>query len=449
MKKFDVIVIGGSAAGLVSAMTGKANYPDKSFLLIRKEKDALVPCGIPYIFGTLDSSEQNVMPLGGLKNSGVEFKQDKVIEVDKNNKTIKTAIGEEFQYEKLIFATGSTPYIPNWLKGSELENVFVIPKDKLYLDTIKDKLSDMKKIVVVGAGFIGVEVSDELNKSGKDVTLVEALPTILGKVFDLEIAKEAEKVLTERGVKLKTNSAVKELLGKERLEAVILENGERLEADAVILSMGYRPNTELAVKAGLELNKLGAIKVDDYLRTGDENIFAVGDCAAKVDFITRKDSPVMLASTAASEARIVGMNLYNLSVLRSFTGTIAVFSTAIGEIAFGAAGATEEEASKSGFQVVVGKSEGVDKHPGTLPGTKKQMVKLIAAKDSQVIMGGEVIGGESAGELVNVIALAIQNNMTVTELYTYQIGTHPLLTSAPTKYPLIKAAESILLKKNK
>ena len=447
MKKFDVIVIGGSAAGLVSAMTGKANHPDKSFLLIRKEKDALVPCGIPYIYGTLESSEQNIMPLAGLKNAGIEFKQDEVIEVNKGDKTLKTADGSSFQYEKLIFATGSTPYMPDWLKGSTLENVFVIPKDKSYLDNLKNKLIDLKKVVVIGAGFIGVEISDELNKLGKNVTLVEVLPSILGKVFDFEIANAAEDVLDSRGVKLRTNIAVEEIIGNEKVEAVILKNGKRLEADAVILSMGYRPNTELAAKTGLKLNKLGAIEVDSYLRTEDKDIFAAGDCAAKVDFITREDTPVMLASTAASEARIVGMNLYNLSVVRSFTGTVAVFSTAIGDTAFAAAGITEDGAKKNGFEVVVGKSEGIDRHPGKLPGAKKQFVKLIAAKDSQVIMGGEVIGGESAGELINVIGLAIQNSMTITELYTYQIGTHPLLTSAPTKYPLIKAAESILLKR--
>ncbi|BDU50736.1 NADH oxidase [Haliovirga abyssi] len=447
MKKFDVIVIGGSAAGLVSAMTGKAHYPDKSVLLIRKEKDALVPCGIPYIFGTLDSSDKDVIPLGGLKKAGVEFKQDEVVDVNREEKVLKTASGEEFQYDKLVFATGSTPYKPTWLKGSDLENVFSIPKDKIYLDAIKEKFNSMKKIVVIGAGFIGVEVSDELNKIGKNVTLVEVLPTILGRAFDVEIAERAQEILVKRGVSLKTGVAVKEIVGDGKVEAVVLENGERIEADAVVLSMGYRPNTKLAADSGLELNKLGAIRVDSYLRTDDKDVLAVGDCAAKVDFITRKSTPIMLASTAAAEARMAGMNLYNLSIVRTFIGTVAIFSTAIGEIGFGAAGVTEEEAKRSGFEVMVGRNEGVDKHPGTLPGTKKQFVKLIVAKDSEIIIGAEVIGGESAGELINVLGLAIQNRMTVTELYTTQIGTHPLLSSAPTKYPIIKAAECIVLRK--
>ncbi|OQY07045.1 MAG: pyridine nucleotide-disulfide oxidoreductase, partial [Fusobacteriia bacterium 4572_132] len=119
----------------------------------------------------------------------------------------------------------------------------------------------------------------------------------------------------------------------------------------------------------------------------------------------------------------------------------------IGNTAFASAGVTEDEARKNGFDVVVGEFEGVDKHPGSLPNTHTQYVKLIAAKDSGILMGGEIVGGESTGELINVIGLAIQQGMTATALYTSQIGTHPLLTSAPTKYPLTKAAEAILKKK--
>ncbi|MGM0508106.1 MAG: FAD-dependent oxidoreductase, partial [Fusobacteriota bacterium] len=303
MKKYDVIVIGGSAAGLVTAMTGKKKYPNKSFLIIRKEAEAVVPCGIPYVFGTLDSIEKDIIPLGGVKKAGIDFKQGEVVDIESDKKSIRLLEGEEYEYDKLVMAIGSTPYKPKWLKGSELDNVFTIPKDKEYLDRIKNKLNNIKKVVTIGAGFIGVEVSDELNKINKDVTLVEVLPNILGKVFDKEIAEISEEILKERGVKIKTGSAVKEIIGENEVQGVLLENGDKIEADAVVLSMGYRANTELAKKAGLELNSFGGIKVDNYLRTSKKDIFAVGDCAAKVDFITREPSPIMLASTAATEAR--------------------------------------------------------------------------------------------------------------------------------------------------
>jgi len=179
------------------------------------------------------------------------------------------------------------------------------------------------------------------------------------------------------------------------------------------------------------------------MRTENPDIFAVGDCAEKRDFITRKHSGVMLASTACAEARVAGMNLYKLSTLKALSGTIAIFSTAIGDTGFGAAGLTEAVARREGFDVVTGTFAGVDRHPGTLPGTHKQVIKLIVARESGVVLGGEVMGGLSVGELTNLIGLVIQNRMSINSILTAQIGTHPLLTASPTAYPLIKAAEVV------
>ncbi|ABR31082.1 pyridine nucleotide-disulfide oxidoreductase [Thermosipho melanesiensis] len=446
MKKYDVIIIGGSAAGIVAATTGKCCYKDKSFLMIRKDRDALVPCGIPYVFGVLGTTQKNIIPLEAITKSGVEFLNDEVVKIDRESKIVVTKQGEQFQYEKLILATGSKPFVPN-IKGKELKNTFVVPKNKEYLDKMIEELKSLDKIVVIGAGFIGVEVSEQLAKVGKNVTIVEILPHILGKAFDSEIAKIAQEELEKLGIRVYTNTKVVEIKGDEKVREVLLDNGELLESDAVIFATGYVPNTELAKEAGLELNKYNAIRVDSYMRTSDPDIFAIGDCAQKVDFITRKSVPVMLASTATSEARIAAMNLYKLSTVRSFLGTIAIFSTKIGNRVFASAGLTEEEAKKNNFDIKVGYFEGVDKHPGSLPNTNKQIVKLIVSKESDIIIGGEVVGGDSAGELINVIGMEIQNSVTITELFISQIGTHPLLTSAPTAYPLIKAAEKVFMSK--
>jgi len=151
----------------------------------------------------------------------------------------------------------------------------------------------------------------------------------------------------------------------------------------------------------------------------------------------------MLASTACAEARIAGMNLFQLETVKTFSGTIAIYATAVGKTGFGTAGLTEAAARKENIDVLTGLLEGFDRHPGTLPKTQKQVVKLIAARNSGVIIGGEVIGGLSAGELTNVIGMIIQNRMTINSLLITQIGTHPLLTASPAAYPLIKAAEII------
>ncbi|MDO8899271.1 MAG: FAD-dependent oxidoreductase, partial [Bacteroidales bacterium] len=269
---------------------------------------------------------------------------------------------------------------------------------------------------------------------------------ILSSAFDKEIAVRIEEILEKRGVIIITGNGISEVFGTTKVEGIKLEDGTILKADAVILSMGYKPNTELAKKAGIFVDESGFIAVDEYMRTHEKDIFAIGDCAQKRDFVTRKRVPTMLASTACAEARVAGMNLFNIHVVKTFSGTISIYSTAIGEHGFGTAGLTEDRANEEEIAVVTGFFEGVDRHPGNLPDTHKQLVKLIVAKYSGVIIGGEVIGGLSAGELTNVIGLAIENRMSVNSLLISQIGTHPCLTASPAAYPLIKAAEIIATK---
>lgn len=444
MLKTDILVIGGSAAGLVSAMTSKSNFPDKEVLMIRKEEKVMIPCGIPYIFGSLGTSDNNILPDAGLNSLGVNIRIGEVTDINKEEKLCKTLDGETISYEKLIIATGSKPYYPNWLKGVDKGNVFVIPKDKVYLDSLMEKLADLENIIVVGAGFIGVETSDELNKNGKKVVLVEKEEKILGMAFDEEVSSHAKEKLETRGVKVITGAGIAEIIGESTARSVKLDNGDVLDADAVILSMGYRPNSELAQKCGLKTNELGFISVDEYMRSSFEDIFAVGDCASKKDFATGKTSSTMLASTACAEARVAGLNLYGLATFRSFKGTIGIYSTNIGEISYGVAGLTERVAIKEGFDIIVGSFKGVDRHPGKLAGASEQRVKLVVAKESGIIIGGEIIGGDSVGELINVIGFIIQGGFTLNDLLVSQIGTQPMLTASPAAYPLIKAAENVL-----
>ena len=446
MEKYDVVVIGGSASGIATAITGKNAYQDKTFLIIRKEKQAIVPCGIPYIFGSLHDTEKNTISDRIFEKNNIDLKIDEVTNIDADNNICATKDGSTIHYEKLVIATGSKVHVPSWLDGADKENVFVIPKDKDYLDQAMKKLSSSKKIVTIGGGFIGVETSDELKKEGKEVIIVEKLPHILGTAFDDEICEAVEQKLKERNVEYITNMGVSKITGEEKATGVELENGETISADAILLTVGYHPNIKLASNAGLSLNEKGFIRVDEYMHTDDHDIMAVGDCAEKRDFITRKISTTMLASTACAEARIAGMNLFKLSAMKTFSGTIAIFSTALGDTGYGVAGVTEKTANREGFDVVSGSFTGVDKHPGTMPGVHKQTVKLIAAREGGLVLGGEVIGGTSTGELTNLIGFVIQNKMTVNNILTAQIGTHPLVTAPPTAYPLIKAAEAVARK---
>ncbi len=450
MKKTDVLVIGSSAAGLVAATTAKRMNPAREVTVVTKQEKTMIPCGIPYIFGSVGSSEKNILPDAKMFDSmGIKLIYNNVLSINKESKIVVLENSEEIYYDKLVLATGSLPYRPKWLKGVDLENVFSVPKDKIYIDMMQQKLADCQKIITIGAGFIGVEISDELVKAGKDVVLVEKLPNILGLAFDEDISVRAHDILKNRGVIIRTNSEIKEILGSSKVEGILLANGEKMEADAIILGMGYKPNVVLADEAGLTISQSGAIYVDEYMRTTDKNIFAVGDCAEKHNFVTRKPSPIMLASTACAEARIAGMNLFGLSAIKTFSGTISIFSTAIGTHGFGVAGLTESNALEEGFDIVTGAFEGMDRHPGSLVDMHKQYIKLIVGKESGVILGGEVAGGLSIGELTNTIGIMIQNRMTVNSLLIAQIGSHPLLTASPAGYPLIKAAENAYAKLRK
>lgn len=446
MKQTDVLIIGGSATGLVAAMTAKTDHPEKTVTIIRKEEKVMIPCGIPYIYGTVHSSDNNILPDGGLKQLGVDIIVDEVVSVDTQARLCTRKSGETISYEKLILGTGSMPVIPSWLEGTDLENVFTIPKDKDYLDVLKDQLGDKKKIIVVGAGFIGVELSDEFNKWGKEVTLVEILPLILGATFDDEFSSKAQENLVSRGVKVKSNLGIKSINGDGQVESVTYNDGMTEEVDAVILALGYRPNTQLAESMGLVLNEFGFIKADQYRRTSIDHVFAAGDCAEKVDFATGKLSKIMLASTACIEARIAALNLYELNTFSVFRGTVGIYSTCIGDTAYGVAGLIEKVAVKEGFKIVTGSFTGVNRHPGKIGDAHQETVKLIVAERSGVILGGEVLGGKCAGELINAIGIVIQNNMTVHDLIMTQIGTQPLLTASPAGFPLIKAGEIVAKK---
>ena len=179
--KYDVVIIGGSAAGLIAAKTAKLSYPDKSVLVVRKEEISLVPCGIPYIFSTLNSIDDDKMGIDPIKKLGVDFLIEEVEKVDVESKTVFTS-KTEIKYEKLVFATGSAPFMPP-IEGVDQKGVYIIPKDYNYLKGILESISEAKNFVVIGAGFIGVEVSDELRKQGGNVTLVEAMDRVLPLAF--------------------------------------------------------------------------------------------------------------------------------------------------------------------------------------------------------------------------------------------------------------------------
>jgi len=441
MKDTDILVIGGGPAGVVCALTARWYYPNKRITLVRDIKDGVIPCGIPYMISSLEKPEQNAMSYSSLEKNKIKLVIDHAVEIKRRNKVVRMVSGDEYRYEKLVLAIGSSPIIPP-IPGVEKKGIYPIKKEMGYLKDMVEAIKKQKRVLVLGGGFIGVEFADELSRlGGLEVTIVEMLPRLLARSFDPEFSKLVEEKLASQGVRILTNTVVEEFTGDAKVRGARLSTGEEVKTDCAILGIGAVPNTKLALDAGLDIGKGKGIWVDEYMRTVDPDIFAIGDCAGKRDFFTRKDAPVMLASIATSEARVAGANLYKLRVLRESKGTIGIFSTYVGGLVLGSAGLNEGTAGREGFEVVTGMAEAVDKHPSALPTARGTLVKLIFSRESQALLGGQVAGGMSCGELINAIGIAIQKRFTITELETLQMATHPWLTPPPTMYPLVLAAQ--------
>jgi len=440
-KKMDVLVIGGGPAGIISAVTTRKYYPDKKITLMKDVENGCIPCGIPYMFSSLKNPDENKLSNAALEKNNIDLEIDEALRINRNKKEVITKNGDKYTYDKLILAIGSIPVTPP-IPGIDKEGVYAIYKDMDYLKEKIDEIKSSNHVMILGGGFIGVEFADEISKiDGLKVSLLEMLPSLLSHSFDPEFSEIVEQKLTSQNINVLTDTKIEEILGNKKVEKVRLSGGKELEVDSIILGVGSTPNTKLAFDAGLDRGKGKGIWVDEYMRTSDPDIFAVGDCAGKRDFYTRKDTAIMLASTATAEARIAGANLFKLKVVRENKGTIAIYSTYVNGLVLGSAGLTENTARKENFEVVIGAANGVDKHPGTLPGANKVKVKLIFSRQSGILMGGQVSGGMSAGEIINIIGLAIQQRVSATELETLQVATHPYLTSAPTMYPIIVAAQ--------
>lgn len=437
MKEYDVVVVGGSAGGIPSAVTAKRHYPDKRVLLIRSEEKVLIPCGIPYIFGTVMNTDKNLIPDGVLTKNEIDLMVDETVSIDRAQRTVTTKGGEKVGYDKLILATGSVPLAPP-IPGLDKENVFFAKKDVSYLDDFLTKIKRFKNVVVLGGGFIGVEFADELKKRGLEVTIVEMLPHCLMLAFDEDICEECEAILRDRGVNIITDAKLVEVVGDKAIRGVKLSNGQELKADALLVGIGVRPSDELAKAAELKTDR-GGIVVDASQRTSDEHIFAVGDCATKACFFTGKPSPMKLASIATIEGRVAGANLFQDR--RKNPGVVSVFCTAIGNYTIAIAGMTEKAAREKGFEVITTQTEAPDRHPGGMPGMSKMKVKLVFDKETGVLIGGAARGGPCVGEVINTISACIQNRMTADALAQFQLGTHPAVTASPIAYQLVNAAE--------
>lgn len=434
----DVVVVGGSAAGLTAAITCRRHYPDKSVLLIRKEQQALVPCGIPYIFGTLGRTGKDFMSDDVLEVNGIDLLVDEVTSIDRDEHVVTTKNGGKVLYDKMILATGSVPVYPE-IPGIDMKNIFFISKDASYLRRMLDQLDRTSDLAIIGGGFIGMEFADECRK-GRDIniTIVEMLPHCLMLNFDKEFYSVAEELAKGNGISILAPDRVESFIGNGSVSSVALSHGHLLKADMVIVSVGCAENIALAQDADLDIGPKNGIQINRYMQTSDEDIYACGDCTEKISFFDGQISNLKLASIATREARIAGANLFDIKRINE--GVIPVYSTVLSDTA-ALAGLSEREAKQKGYETAIGEFQAPNRHPGGMPDVSSLKVKLVFEKPTGILLGGQVMGAKCAGELINTISACVHDKRTANSIALFSMGTHPALTASPIAYQLTNAAE--------
>lgn len=297
MSFFNILIIGGNETALVCALSAKKSYPDKAVaLIINNSGNAFI---------------HNLFKTGSFYNDdgGINVITDEVM--SRNDDTIELSGGEQIAFEKIVIATGSEAIIPQ-IQGVEKDGVYFINKDPDHILSIRDKALLSEKIVVFGGGYAGVTFADELLRAGKNVTIVQRSNRLLPSSIDLEVSEAARKIIESEGGKIIFKSKIREVLGDDRITGIRLRNNEILKCDLLIICCGEKPNTSLAEKFGLVYDNDRGILVDEYHRTSDRNIFAIGECAARFDFFCGDLTNFILSSARFEEAKLIGSNIYSV-----------------------------------------------------------------------------------------------------------------------------------------
>ena len=439
--KADLVVIGGGPAGIEAALTYRALNPAAKIVLIRDSKKQLIPCAIPYIF-TRIPLEKNIIGDEVFERNSIELIVDKAMNIDRFSRKVILEGHGEVKYEYLVLATGSKPSKLG-VKGEELDGVFYVKENYDRMVKLKEKVNEASSIVIVGGGLAGVEIANELVEAGYKVTIVELLKHILMLNFDEDFAIKVENYLKDKGVEIVTNASIASFEGNGKLERVTLSNGERIEADVAIITTGIVANVELAEKSGLQTTHYG-VKVNPFMLTNDPRIYAVGDCAEKRDFVTKKPAKYMLASIATMEARVAAVNIAKGNIVK-IEGIVPKYVSKIGNIVIGAAGLTENQAKENKLDYTALSMKVKDRYPPGIVETHDLEVKLLFMKGRRYLIGGQVLGHtDYVGSLVNTIGSLIENYVTAEDIIASSKAAHPLVTPSPIAEPLENIALNFL-----
>jgi NADH oxidase (H2O2-forming) len=442
-----LVVIGAHAAGVDAASAARKTDRQAEITMITEEKHAgYSRCGLPFVIGGQIPSFNDLIVFSPayFQMMKINLKTEtKATAVNTQNKTVDTTDKdgktETLQYDSLIIATGATSFTPP-IKGREkqgLNSLRTLDDGEKIDQAIK---KGAKTAVVMGAGLIGLETAVALHERGLKVTVVEMLPQVLPLPLDAEMAKMLQDLLEQKGITVLTGKTVEEFLGTDRVTGIIA-GGEKINADLFMSAFGVRSNTQLAANAGIVLGETKAIRTNARMETSVKDVYAIGDCAETFGITTQRPVLPQLGTVAVRTGKVAGINAaggYSL-----FTGALGSAVSRLFDTDCGWTGLTEAAAKRASIEVVAGTISSktkADYYPGALP----IKVKLVVEKESQRIIGAQIVGGEEVTQRINAISLAIQRGMTARDLSKADTAYAPPVCE--TWEPMVLAAEMVLMK---
>lgn len=428
-----ILIVGGVAGGATALARMRRLDEDAEIILFERGKYiSYANCGLPYyIGGTIPNFESLLVTDKETVQAkyNVEIReQQEVTKINRLTKTVdvknkKTGESYEESYDKILLATGSHPFVPP-AEGVDAENVFTLwtipdaKKIKNYIDE-----NNVKKAIIVGGGFIGLEVAENFIDLGIDTSIVEMADQVMPPL-DKDMAKIVQNHLIRKGVHLMLEEGFKAV--KDGGKKILLNSGKELETDLILLSIGLRPNSELAEDCGLDLNERGYIKVNDEMQTSDENIYAIGDVAASKDFMTGGEIMVQLAGPTNRQAREISANITEKGH-EKYIGTMATSAAKIFDLTVASTGLSEKVLQKNGkslhkdyLTLIIHPMN----HVGYYPGAAEMTIKLIFALDGK-ILGAQIVGYKGVDKRIDTIATAIHFHGTVDDLSRMELAYAP------------------------
>lgn len=430
-----VLIIGGVAAGTKVAAKLKRDNFELDVTILTKSKDiSYAGCGLPYYVGNVIQEANKLIvntPDSFHKLTGVNvLVETEVTQVNPEEKYVeaiclKTQEKMRCEYDKLVIASGAEAVRPN-IEGADLDNVFFMrtPEDAYVLrDAIET--GNIKRAVIVGGGYVGLEIAENLNSQGVRAVVIDMAKHILPG-FDEEFSEYVENHLAEQGIPILTETRLEAILGDGKVEKIKTDR-RAMKADAVILCVGIKANTEYLKDSDIDLMPNKTVKVNEYLETNVKDIYAVGDCATVINRVTNKPYWSPMGSTANIAGRIAAKNIAGKK--KAYPGVLGTSVVKLPELNAGRTGLTEKEANENGYNaesvVTV-----VDDKAHYYPDASSFIVKMIADKDTKKLLGLQVLGKGQVDKMVDIAVAAITMGATLEDVENMDLAYAPPFSTA-------------------